>query len=571
MSVEEPDETKNYVLRPLSRGVRTEVLLLTEDSGATASSSQVMKRLVPLASKQDRFREDFRRQVQLWSLLRHPNIVRVLSADCDGDQPHLVMDYIDGPSLQDLLDQCRRRALLPPIDCVLHIAASVASALRYAHDLHVEDEAGPFIHHHLSPTHILIDRRGRVFVTNFGLTRRSEGNAAPQALEDEEHFPYMSPEQVQERPVDQRTDIFTLGVLLYETLTGVNPFQAETKLLTKEWIEIAEAYPPSRLRPDIDSSLDCLIMSCITPSPNDRLATASEFLEGLELLREAAKAEEAADGEVVEGDHRDHQLANFISEFLTPREDLAVTSRGAAIPAPEWLALAHRVSKNDLELEFSSAATKENLPVVEAKEVGTSSRPAWPGSSARPAISFARSPRPRKPAIRWAHPEPAPRHDEASRQPTPPTSRRSVLPTTERRQETGETPPPLGTIPKRRLLDSVAQEPALTSEGIPILNEWDLTEGTDWHAESSLPPPQLPGEAESTLATSSGTPGHTNSGGVHQESEEAPSTFTESEEIEDEDEDEELEWRQTKEEHRLLWAALAIVIPPIILLIGGSF
>ena len=570
MSVEESDETQNYVLRILSRGVRTEVLLLTEDSGATPPSSQVMKRLVPLASKQEGFREDFRRQVQFWSLLRHPNIVRVQSSDCDGDQPHLMMDYIDGPSLQDLLDQCRRRALLPPIDCVLHIAASVASALRYAHDLDIEDGAGPFIHHHLSPTHILIDRRGRVFVTNFGLSRRNEETAATQPLEEEEHFPYMSPEQVQERQVDQRTDIFTLGVLLYETLTGVNPFQADTKLLTKEWIEIAEAYPPSRLRPDIDSSLDRLIMSCITSSPSDRLATASEFLEGLELLREAAEAEDGADGEVAEGDHRDHKLANFISEFLTPREDLGVPSRGAAIPAPEWLTLAHRVSKSDLELEFSSVATEENLPVVEPREVGTSSRPAWPGSSARPAISFARSPRPRKAAIRWAHPEPPPRQEEAPRSPTPPVARSSVLHTTDRRQEAGETlAPPLGTVPKRRLLDSVAQEPALTSEGVPILNEWDLTEGTDWHTESSLPPPQLPGEAESTLESSSGTVEYTGSGGMHQESEETASTFTESEEVEDEDE--ELEWRQTKEDHRFLWAALAIVIPPIILLLGGSF
>ena len=220
--------------------------------------------------------------------LCHPNIGLLHAFVRTESRMHLVLEYVDGFSLATLL---KKKPTTPP-DAVAAIGAMVARGLAHAHERGV-------VHRDIKPANILVSRRGEVKIFDFGIAQRTAANAdepvalAPLRLEDIAAFgtpAYMSPEQILGESVDGRSDIFSLGVVLYQLVCGARPFERgdETdRRPAAHRIRRDPAIPLHRRAPDVPPALERIIMRAIEKLPADRFQTATTLAEQLEELAEA--------------------------------------------------------------------------------------------------------------------------------------------------------------------------------------------------------------------------------------------------------------------------------------------
>jgi len=225
----------------------------------------------------DQFIERFRREAKNAAALNHPNIVSIYDRGEAEDTYYIAMEFLDGRTLKELI--VGRGAA--PVNVAIEYARQILSALRFAHRHGI-------VHRDIKPHNVLVDREGRVKVTDFGIARAGTsqmtetGSIVGTAQ-------YLSPEQARGGEVDPRSDLYSLGVVLYELLTGKTPFDGETP------VEIAMKHlsnapkPPSKLRPDIPPELDMVVLRALSKSPDDRYQSADEMEADLERVARGAR------------------------------------------------------------------------------------------------------------------------------------------------------------------------------------------------------------------------------------------------------------------------------------------
>jgi serine/threonine protein kinase len=237
--------------------------------------------------------ERFRREARAVAALNHPHIVTIYSVEEEGGVHFLTMELVEGQSLDHLIAGGGL-----PRERFLEIAGALADALAAAHDKGI-------VHRDLKPANIMVGGEGRVKVLDFGLARmrgaeaeESTGSQLPTDLHTREGAvmgtaPYMSPEQVSGVPVDHRTDIFSLGVVLHEMATGTRPFggPSAAALLSA----ILRDPPPAvaGVRPDLPRELDWLISRCLEKDRNLRTQSAREVRDSLAALRRQTSSDAA--------------------------------------------------------------------------------------------------------------------------------------------------------------------------------------------------------------------------------------------------------------------------------------
>jgi serine/threonine protein kinase len=226
------------------------------------------------------FRESFTDEARIASLIRHPNVCGVYEFGQEGDVLYQAMEWCDGASLRQVLDWLPEPRLELPV--AARIIASVSAGLHAAHQL--EDDDGlalQVVHRDVSPQNILISRQGQVQVTDFGVAKargtfqRNGGDVRGKAS-------YMAPEQVTGDEVDQRTDIFALGCVLYEATVGRVPFQSEGGLSSTYQLLAHEVHPPQVFIPDFPAELASVVMKALARDPRDRYQSAEELGVALE-------------------------------------------------------------------------------------------------------------------------------------------------------------------------------------------------------------------------------------------------------------------------------------------------
>lgn len=202
--------------------------------------------------------------------LNHPNIVTIYDVGKSGDVAYIAMEFLEGRELRDVL----KDGTLLPVEQVLNIVAQVALGLAYAHEHDI-------IHRDVKPSNIMVIRDGQVKITDFGIARMASSSVRTQTGMVLGSPKYMSPEQVMGKNIDQRSDIFSLGVMLYEMLTGQAPFDGENVNAIMYQTLNAITPPPSTLNPSVPEMVNFIVAKALAKGVDDRYQNARDFADDL--------------------------------------------------------------------------------------------------------------------------------------------------------------------------------------------------------------------------------------------------------------------------------------------------
>jgi serine/threonine protein kinase len=227
--------------------------------------------------EQDEFLGRFKREAHAVSGLRHPNIVQVFDFDVQDDLHYMVMELLDGDTLRARLNEYRVRGERMPLAEILRVLIHVLSGLEYAHGEGV-------VHRDIKPANIMLTKRGQAVLTDFGIA---------QILGNTQHtvsgvlmgtLNYMAPEQGLKGTCDERSDIYSLGIVFYEMLTGYTPFDADTPLaiLMKH---LNDPLPlPSQVDPSLPRDLEQIVLKALAKDPDDRYQSAEEMAQAMQSV-----------------------------------------------------------------------------------------------------------------------------------------------------------------------------------------------------------------------------------------------------------------------------------------------
>jgi len=294
---------KYELLKRIGAGGMAEIFLARQSGIQGFEKLLVIKRVLPKLMKLDtglRFVEMFLDEARLAAQLNHPNIVQIYELGQVGDQFFIVMEYVPGVDLWALLKKGHLAGKPLPLPYAIKILSYVCEALSYAHDR--RDAQGRrlgIVHRDVSPSNVLIAFEGGVKLTDFGIAKAITQEVKTQAGTIKGKLHYMSPEQITGQVIDHRSDLFSVGVLLYELATGALPFTGRNDYDVMAAITKQTPRPPVDVRPDFPASLQTILDRALAKNPRDRFSDALTLQVALEkyLMDQRAVVSSALLGE----------------------------------------------------------------------------------------------------------------------------------------------------------------------------------------------------------------------------------------------------------------------------------
>lgn len=248
-----------------------------------------LKCILPHFADDPRFVQMFHRELTIASGLCHPNLVSVLDHGREQGRHFMVMEYVHGPDLSKLLRVAGKRGVRPSLSAAISILVAAARGLHYLHEAPGPHGGAPgFVHRDVSPSNILLSYEGRVKVADFGVATASAHTRTTEAGGLKGKLGYMSPEQCKAEAVDRRSDIFALGVLLYESTLGERLYYAENDYAIMHQIVSGEFEAPSTREPSYPPELESIILTALAGDPAARYPTANAFADALEAFAAGA-------------------------------------------------------------------------------------------------------------------------------------------------------------------------------------------------------------------------------------------------------------------------------------------
>lgn len=294
----------------------------------------VIKRILPHLARQKAFFDMFLDEARIAASIRHHNVVHVQELVHEGDELFLVMEYLEGESVAGLARRLVNRAEPLPMALGGYIVAEACAGLHASHELLAPGGAKQnLVHRDVTPQNVFVTYDGQVKILDYGIAKAADGSSRTEAGQVKGKFEYMSPEQCKGEPLDRRSDIFALGILLYELTTGRRLFKSATPLEAVKAICRDSIVPPSRLVDDYPRALEQVCLRALSASREDRYPTSAEMRRAiLACMRATQPVEEPGE-----------QLATLMRSLFVDRleekaqmlRQLSVGSDVSHIPAGE--------------------------------------------------------------------------------------------------------------------------------------------------------------------------------------------------------------------------------------------
>jgi tRNA A-37 threonylcarbamoyl transferase component Bud32 len=348
---------KYELLRPLGSGGMGTASLARQTGPAGFARLVVVKQINAESLPTESVRRALLQEAQLTAQLRHANIVQVFDVGEHLGIPFVVMEYIKGRSLEQIWQVLSARKERMPAQHVLTVAIALCRGLHFAHNFVDEQGAAhPLVHRDIKPSNVLVDYLGRVKLIDFGLAKSLAVQGQTQTGELKGTPPYMAPEQIRGGRVDQRSDLFALGVALYTLLTGHHPFWRGNSYATLRAVLQDEPPPIARFSDELSADYQQIVSRCLAKQPADRYPSARELQRQLQPLA-------AADDE-----QREESLGQYLCSLFP--DDSTEGLEGTA--AGESETVAGRASPRVVAREGSDAAARTDLaPVTPRRTTGS--------------------------------------------------------------------------------------------------------------------------------------------------------------------------------------------------------
>ena len=273
------------LLRRIAVGGMAEVFRAKRTGVEGFEKVVAVKRILPHLSDNKEFVDMFINEAKMVAGLTHPNIVQIFDLGKIDRTYFIAMEYVHGHDLRTIMRRAREKGLRIPLDLGLLIVSRVCSALEYAH--RKKDERGvpmQIVHRDVSPQNILISFEGDVKLTDFGIAKAATKATITDSGALRGKLLYMSPEQAWGKPMDRRSDVFSLGIVFYEMVTDQKPFLASSERSILETVRECAVVPPSQVNPRIPEKLEKVVMKALARDVEERYQDAAEMYRDLERV-----------------------------------------------------------------------------------------------------------------------------------------------------------------------------------------------------------------------------------------------------------------------------------------------
>ena len=274
------------ILARLAEGGMAEIFLARARSVTGLERHVVLKRILPDRGTDPQWIQMFLDEAHLTGHLQHPNIAQLFDVGRIGDRLFFTMEYIHGEEVRELLNRTAALDTHIPLSIVIAIGAGVAAGLQHAHErVGVDGKPLGIVHRDVTPSNVMVSYDGAIKLVDFGIAKANLRASETQTGSVKGKVPYLSPEQCRSsRHTDHRTDVFALGILLWECCTSSRLFRRDTDYETMDAIVNEAAPPPSRVRPDVPAELDRVILAALEKDPDKRTASCAEIVEALDEI-----------------------------------------------------------------------------------------------------------------------------------------------------------------------------------------------------------------------------------------------------------------------------------------------
>lgn len=274
---------KYRLIRRLAAGGMAEIFLARQEGMEGFRKELVIKRILPIHADNDELIEMFLDEARIAATLSHPNVVQIYDLGrCDGEY-FIAMEYVHGQDLRRICERGLAVGNFLPVRHAVRIIADAAAGLYYAHN-QVDSDGQPLhiVHRDISPQNLMVSFDGVVKLLDFGIAKAANKIVTTRHGQLKGKYAYMSPEQCNGLEVDHRSDLFSLGTLLYEVTVCTRLFKGDTDIQTIKNVSEAVIPPPTQVRPGFPKDLETILLKALARDPNDRYQTGRDFQVDLE-------------------------------------------------------------------------------------------------------------------------------------------------------------------------------------------------------------------------------------------------------------------------------------------------
>ena len=272
------------ILGKLADGGMAEIFLAVQHGAEGFEKRIVLKRILTQYSADPQFRNMLLDEAHISMSLQHSNIAQVQDLGVAGGRYFMALELVDGWDLERIMQRAYANGMVWPAALSLHVIACVCRALAYAHAKSRDGKPLGIVHRDISPNNVLISDQGEVKLTDFGIAKAQRKREQTAAGVIKGKVAYMSPEQALGATIDKRSDIFSVGSMLYRMVTDKLPFEAADDMEQLVRVQKAQFTPPEQVKPTVSPSVSGIIMRALRLQPGERYQTADEMLADVERV-----------------------------------------------------------------------------------------------------------------------------------------------------------------------------------------------------------------------------------------------------------------------------------------------